>query len=187
MTADLSGIWYHGTFTPPPQGAPFSPFFHLGTREAAVELLTDRYCLDNCRGAPKIFTFTVPPTLRLLGVPEFDSPDPRVWVSRLSGDKRFFSTPNDALPLARHIGSGSPADRPLRLQRFGVWLKTKGYDGIEYRNEHEAVGSTSIAVADPAHLIAGPVEALDMLELRALFDQVKGRSKYATCRDFPST
>lgn len=187
MTADLSGIWYHGTFTPPPQGAPFSPFTHLGTREAAVELLTDRYCLDDLRGVAKIFSFTVPIHLVLLEVAEFDSPDPRVWVSRLSGDKRFFSTPNDALPLARHIGSGSPADRPLRLQRFGVWLKTKGYDGIEYRNEHEAVGSTSIAVADPAHLIAGPVEALDLLELRALFEQIKDRSKYATCKDFPST
>jgi hypothetical protein len=186
VTADLSSIWYHGTFTPPPQGAPFSPFTHLGTREAAVELLTDRYYLDDCRGVARIFTFKVPIQLTLLEVPEFDSPDPRVWVGRLSKDERFFKTPDDSVPVALYVGAGSTEDRPVRLARFGVWLKTQGYDGIEYTNEHEAVGSTSIAVADSAHLIAGPVETVDPLELRALFEQVKDRPKYATCREFPS-
>lgn len=187
MTAQLSGIWHHGTFTPPPPGSPFFPFTHLGTRAAAVELLTDRYCLDNYRGVAKIFTFTIPIHLVLLEVAEFDSPDPRVWVSRLSKDKRFFKTPDDSVALASHVGSGSHEDRPVRLDRFGLWLKTKGYAGIQYVNEHEAVGSTSIAVADSAHLIAGPVETVDLLELRAVYEQIKDRPKYATCQAFPST
>ena len=185
VTANLSSLWYHGTFTSPPPGASFFPFTHLGTREAAIELLTDRYCLDDYRGLPQIFTFTVPAHLLLLDVPEFDSPDPRVWVGRLSKDRRFFKTPDDSIVLARHVGTGSPEDRPERLERFGVWLKTQGYDGIEYRNEHEAVGSTSIAVADSAQLIAGPVETVDPLELRAVFEQIKNRPKYATCWTFP--
>lgn len=67
-----------------------------------------------------------------------------------------------------------------------TWLGgADSYDGIEYGNEHEAVGSTSIAVADSPQLIAGPMETVGLLELRAVFEQIKNRPKYATCRTFP--
>jgi len=178
VTMPHSQVWYHGTFAPPPEGQSWHPFTHLGTREAAIEMLTDRYCLDNIRGTPTLFTFQVPANLNLLSVPDFDSPDPAVWVSRLRNDQRFFPSPNGAIELMRKL-RGAPETRPTRLAHFGRWLTGFGYDGYSYVNDHEDVGSISIAVANSSHLCQIASIGVDMAELRRCFDAIKHKPKYA--------
>ncbi|BFI95033.1 MAG: hypothetical protein RSP_05430 [Rhodanobacter sp.] len=107
MAQLIPQTWYHGTFTLPQEGQQWHPFTHLGTREAAIEVLTDRYCLDGATGQPHLASFTVPKDLNLLDVADFDSPDPAVWIRRLRSDKRFFSSWDRAIPLYRQL-KGNP-------------------------------------------------------------------------------
>jgi len=187
VTQLVDQTWYHGTFTLPPEGQQWYPFTHLGTRGAAIELLTDRYCLDGATGQPHLASFTVPEDLNLLDVADFDSPDPAVWIGRLRSDKRLFPSWDHATPLSRQL-KGSPEDRPARLAVFGTWLKGLGYDGFQYINAHEGDGAVSMALADPTRLRPMETEVIDLSELRRCYEGIRGKPKYKAwgCTDFPS-
>lgn len=188
MATGISGPWYHGTFTPPPDGEPFYPFTHLGTRETALDLLTDRYCLDHVRGTPLLYTFEVPPAVTFLDYPDFDSPDPRVWIMRLQGDKDrcFFPSIADYRELAVAIDRATAIGERHSRDCFGRWLAGQGYEGVRYINDHEGVGTTSIALADSSSLTLVMVEEVDMEELRQRFEVIKERPKYRQIQSFPA-
>ncbi|MEW9572733.1 hypothetical protein ABQJ54_13315 [Rhodanobacter sp. Si-c] len=186
MAQLIPQTWYHGTFTLPQEGQQWHPFTHLGTREAAIEVLTDRYCLDGATGQPHLASFTVPKDLNLLDVADFDSPDPAVWIRRLRSDKRFFSSWDRAIPLYRQL-KGNPKDRPARLAVFGTWLKGFGYDGFQYINTHEGDGALSMALADLTRLRPLATEVVDLSELRRCYEGIRHKPKYRTwgCAGFP--
>jgi hypothetical protein len=175
-------VWYHGSFVSLPKDVQFRHFTHFGTREAAIEVLTDKYYLDDERGTAYLYEVAISPALCLLDSEDFDSPDPLVWVSRLMNDTRFFGTPNDALPLKRQLGSSDVERRPERLRTFALWLKGYGYDGFRYSNAHEGVGSTSVAVADPADIALQATTIVALAELDDCFQNNRHRSKYARYR-----
>lgn len=174
--------WYHGTFASLPKDVQFLHFTHFGAREAAIEVLTDKYYLDDYRGPAHLYEVEISPALRWLDTEDLDSPEPLVWVNRLRDDRRFFAAPNDTLPLKRHLGSSRIELRPERLERFATWLSGHGFDGFRYPNAHEAPGSISVAVADPARITLVQETIVAPAELEQCFQRVRHRSKYTGLR-----
>jgi hypothetical protein len=141
--------WFHGTFEE--IIGDFLPMSHFGTRQAAIDLLQQRYKEDRCK--PPAYLFTVElHHKKTLRISDTDSPEPCVIVNRLQTAGRLGNEEalNLKIAMRERYGGTDIARRPERMKFLADYLmEVYDCDSLEYTNEHEDKGSLSVAILDP--------------------------------------